>query len=63
MEKTSKGRVKVGIYLCAILMMGVIAVSSNIANIIAAFPEANQTTVTTYLISISFILLLSLFPF
>lgn len=52
MEKTSKGRVKVGIYLCAILMMGVIAVSSNIANIIAAFPEANQTTVTTYLISI-----------
>ncbi|MCU6762066.1 Antiseptic resistance protein [uncultured Roseburia sp.] len=52
MEKTSKGRVKVGIYLCAILMMGVIAVSSNIANIIGAFPEANQTTVITYLISI-----------
>lgn len=52
MEKTSKGRVKVGIYLCAILMMGVIAVSSNIANIIGAFPEANQTLVITYLISI-----------
>ena len=48
----SKGRVKIGIYLCAILMMGVIAVSSNIANIIGAFPDANQTTVITYLISI-----------
>ncbi|MCI8991596.1 MAG: MFS transporter [Eubacterium sp.] len=53
MEKTAnKGKVKVGIYLCAILMMGVIAVSSNIANIIGAFPEANQTMVITYLISI-----------
>ena len=53
MERTmSKGRIKAGIYLCAILMMGVIAVSSNIANIIAAFPEANQTTVISYLISV-----------
>lgn len=39
MEKTvNKGKVKVGIYLCAILMMGAIAVSSNLANLIAAFP-------------------------
>ena len=50
MEKTvNKGKVKVGIYLCAILMMGVIAVSSNLANIIAAFPDANQTLVITYM--------------
>ncbi len=48
----SKGRVKVGIYLCAILMMGVIAVSSNLSNLIVAFPEANQTLVITYMISV-----------
>ena len=53
MEKTvNKGKVKVGIYLCAILMMGAIAVSSNLANLIAAFPEANQTLVITYMISV-----------
>ena len=53
MEKTvNKGKVKVGIYLCAILMMGVIAVSSNLVNIIAAFPDANQTLVITYMISV-----------
>lgn len=49
---TNKSKIKVGIYLCAILMMGVIAVASNISNIIAAFPEVSQTTVITYLISI-----------
>ncbi len=53
MEKTvNKGRVKIGIYLCAILMMGAIAVSSNLGNLIAAFPEANQTMVITYMISV-----------
>lgn len=50
--ENNKGKVKVGIYMCALLMMGVIAVSSNIANIIAAFPDANQTQVISYLISI-----------
>ena len=50
----SKGRIKMGIYLCAILMMGVIAVSSNIANIIAHFaPQGvDQTLIITYLISV-----------
>ena len=53
MEKTvNKGRVKIGIYLCAILMMGAIAVSSNLGNLITAFPEANQTMVITYMISV-----------
>ena len=51
MEKNSNGRVKIGIYLCAILMMGAIAVASNVSSIAAAFPEAGQTKVVAYLIS------------
>lgn len=51
MEKGSNRRVKTAIYLCAILMMGAIAVASNIASIAAAFPEAGQTKVVAYLIS------------
>jgi MFS family permease len=47
-----KRAVKLGIYTCAILIMGIIAVSSNIANIIQAFPDMQQTTIITYLISI-----------
>lgn len=53
MSKTvSNNKVKIGIYLCALLMMGAIAVSSNLSNIIAAFPEANQTMVITYMVSV-----------
>lgn len=51
MEKNNNERVKIGIYLCAILMMGAIAVASNVASIVAAFPEAGQTKVIAYLIS------------
>jgi MFS family permease len=51
MKKDSNRRVKIGIYLCAILMMGAIAVASNVASIVAAFPEAGQTKVVAYLIS------------
>lgn len=51
MEENNKVRIKAGIYLCSILMMGAIAVASNIANIAAAFPEAGQTKVVAYLIS------------
>lgn len=50
MEKSRK--IEWGIYLCAILMMGVIAVSSNISNIASAFPDESQTKVITYLISV-----------
>ena len=57
-QKSSKLRIKLGIYSCALLMMGVIAVSSNIANIIAAFPEANQTMVITCLISVPCIVII-----
>ena len=57
-QKTDKFRIKLGIYSCYLLMMGVIAVSSNIANIIAAFPEANQTTIITYLISVPCIVII-----
>lgn len=60
MEKAvvKKGRVKVGIYLCAILMMGAIAVSSNLSNIMAAFPEVSQTTVVAYVVSIPCLLVI-----
>lgn len=51
MEKNNNRKVKIGIYLCAILMMGAIAVASNVASIVAAFPEAGQTKVVAYLIS------------
>ncbi len=45
-------KVKVGIYLCAILMMGAIGVSSNLANIMAAFPDVNPTTIVAIMVSI-----------
>lgn len=48
----SKSKTKIGIYLCAILMMGVIAVSSNLANIMAAFPDTNPNTIVSYMISV-----------
>ena len=53
MEKTlNKNIVKIGIYACALLMMGAIAVASNLANIMAAFPEVSPTTIVAYMISI-----------
>ncbi len=48
----SKTKVKIGIYACALLMMGAIAVASNIANIISAFPEVAPSTIVAYLISV-----------
>ncbi len=48
----NKNLIKLGIYLCALLMMGAIAVASNIANIIAAFPEIPPTTIVAYIISV-----------
>ncbi|OOB80600.1 MAG: transporter [Epulopiscium sp. Nuni2H_MBin003] len=48
----NKSRVKLGIYLCSLLMMGAIAVASNIANIMAAFPDVAPTTIVAYLISV-----------
>ena len=48
----SKSKTKIGIYLCAILMMGDIAVSSNLANIMAAFPDTNPNTIVSYMISV-----------
>ncbi len=44
--------VKAGIYACALLMMGAIAVASNLSNIMAAFPDVAPTTIVTYMISI-----------
>ncbi|WP_317855247.1 MFS transporter [Chakrabartyella piscis] len=53
MEKTiNKNMTKIGIYLCALLMMGAIAVASNLANIMAAFPEESPTTIVAYMISV-----------
>ena len=49
----SKGKIKIGVYMCAILMMGVIAVSSNLTNIMAAFPDVNPNTVVSSMISAS----------
>lgn len=49
----SKNKVKLGVYMCAILMMGVIAVSSNLSNIMAAFPEVNPNTIVSSMISAS----------
>ena len=46
-----KSRIKIGIYLCAMLMMGVIAVSSNLTNISQAFPDVPETTIVTCMIS------------
>ncbi len=48
----SKNKIKIGIYLCALLMMGVIAVASNIANVAAAFPEIAPATIVAYIISV-----------
>lgn len=45
MEENNKVRIKAGIYLCSILMMGAIAVVSNIANIAAAFPDGRKCPV------------------
>lgn len=44
MEK-SKGKVQLGIYLVAILMMGVVGIASNLGVIGAHFPELSQTDV------------------
>ena len=44
--------VKLGIYSCALLMMGAIAVASNLTNIMAAFPDVDPTTIVSYMISI-----------
>ena len=49
----SKSRIKLGVYMCAILMMGVIAVSSNLSNIMAAFPEVDPNAVVSSMISSS----------
>lgn len=49
----SKSKIKLGVYMCAILMMGVIAVSSNLSNIMAAFPEVNPNTIVSSMISAS----------
>ncbi len=47
-----KQKIKKGIYLCSLLMMGAIAVASNLANIMAAFPDVAPTTIVAYLISL-----------
>ncbi len=52
METKNKTMVKMGIYSCALLMMGAIAVASNLANIMAAFPDVAPTTIVSYMISI-----------
>ena len=44
MEK-SKGKVQLGIYLVAILMMGVVGIASNLGVIGAHFPELSQTDI------------------
>lgn len=44
MEK-SKNKVQLGIYLVAILMMGVVGIASNLGTIAAHFPELSQTGV------------------
>lgn len=49
---SSNKNVKIGIYLCSLLMMGAIAVASNIANIIEAFPQEDPTKIVSYLISV-----------
>ncbi len=47
----NKTKTKIGIYLCAILMMGAIAVSSNIANIATAL-DLTTTEAVTWIVSI-----------
>ena len=52
MKNSNKTMVKLGIYSCALLMMGAIGVASNLSNIMAAFPEVSPTTMVFYMISI-----------
>lgn len=51
MEK-SKGVVKLGIYLCALLMMGAIAIASGLGSIMGAFSEVHPNTIVFYIISV-----------
>ena len=53
----SKGKIQVGIYLIAVLMMGVVGIASAISVIGANFPELSQTDVQT-LISIPCIVII-----
>ncbi|ONI47879.1 hypothetical protein AN643_03800, partial [Candidatus Epulonipiscioides saccharophilum] len=53
-----KQKTKLGLYLCSVLIMGVIAISSNLANIIASFPDVSSATVITCLMSVPFLLVI-----
>lgn len=53
-----KQKTKLGLYLCSLLIMGVIAVASNLANIIAAFPDVSSATVMTCIMSVPFLLVI-----
>ncbi|MFR5586171.1 MAG: hypothetical protein ACLTLQ_22105 [[Clostridium] scindens] len=45
MDNKMKGRIKISIYAIALLMMGVIGITSALATIGANFPDASQTMI------------------
>ncbi|MBR2521797.1 MAG: MFS transporter [Coriobacteriales bacterium] len=51
MANGSKTSIKIGIYMSAVLVMGIIAISSDLANICAAFPQYDPNLVITLMIS------------
>lgn len=57
MEK-SKGKIQIGIYLIAILMMGVVGIASSLGVVAAHFPEVSMTNVQVGLISVPCIVIM-----
>ena len=57
MEK-SKGKIQIGIYLIAILMMGVVGIASSLGVVAAQFPEVSMTNVQVGLISVPCIVIM-----
>ena len=57
MEK-SKGKIQIGIYLIAILMMGVVGIASSLSVVAAQFPEVSMTNVQVGLISVPCIVIM-----
>lgn len=57
MEK-SKSKIQLGIYLIAILMMGVVGVASSMGVVAAAFPEVSMTNIQVGLISVPCIVIM-----
>ena len=54
----SKGKIQVGIYLIAILMMGVVGIASSMGVVAAHFPEVSMTNIQVGLISVPCIVIM-----